>query len=67
MINGEAIYCDCCGTEKLAQVRGDTLIIKDRRHGRTHVAVIKIQDLLDKVPERADNTTQDMVAEAAEI
>lgn len=65
MINGDTVYCDCCGTEKLAQVRGDTLVIKDRRHGQTHVAVIKIQDLLDKVPEKGNNMSKDMVAEAA--
>lgn len=61
------IMCDCCGTEKLAQVRGDTLIIKDRRHGRTHMAVVKLQDLLDNEPEKGDNTSKDKVAEAAEL
>ena len=47
MINGDVIYCDCCGTEKLAQVVGDSLVIKDRRHGEKHVVVLKISDLLD--------------------
>ena len=47
MINGDSIYCDCCGVEKLAQFVGDNLVIKDRRHGERHVAVLKISDLLD--------------------
>lgn len=65
MINGDSIYCDCCGTEKLASIVSDTLVIRDRRHGQKHVAVIKIQDLLDKLAGKADNTTKDRAASMA--
>lgn len=49
MINGDSIYCDCCGTEKVAEIKGDKLIIKVRRHSKIHVAVIPVKDILDKV------------------
>jgi len=65
MINGDVIYCDCCGTEKLAQVVGDNLVIKDRRHGEKHVAIIPIQSLLDIINSSNDNVRKDQVAEAA--
>jgi len=65
MLNGDVIYCDCCGTEKLAQVVGDNLVIKDRRHGEKHVAVIPISDLLDILEKRSHTLEKDQVAEAA--
>ncbi len=40
-----SIFCDCCGREKLAEVRGDKLIIMDRRHGKKHIAVLAVTDL----------------------
>lgn len=49
MINGDVVYCDCCGTEKLAEIVGDSLVIKDRRHGDKHVAVVPVQALIDKL------------------
>ena len=33
----EAIYCDDCGREKLAELRDGKLVIKDRRHGKLHM------------------------------
>ena len=66
MINGDVIYCDCCGSEKLAQVVGDNLVIKDRRHGEKHVAVIRIQDLLDILNRNGDNIVKDQAAVTAE-
>ncbi len=65
MINGDSIYCDCCGTEKLAQVVGDNLVIKDRRHGEKHVAVLNISDLLDILGKGNHTIINDQVAEAA--
>ena len=64
MINGDVIYCDCCGTEKLAQVVGDNLVIKDRRHGEKHVAVIPISALLDILKTRGDNNSNQAVVAA---
>ena len=49
MINGNTVYCDCCGSEKLAEIHGGKLVIRDRRHGQKHVAVIPIRELLDKL------------------
>ena len=44
-----AIYCDCCGQEKIAEVKGNKLVIKVRRHGRIHLAVISFEEILDKL------------------
>jgi len=65
LINGDVIYCDCCGTEKLAQVVGDNLVIKDRRHGTKHVAVIPISALLDILQKGTHNLEKERAAEAA--
>lgn len=52
MINGDVVYCDCCGTQKMAEIVGGSLVIKDRRHGSRHVAVISVQTLIDKLADR---------------
>ena len=65
MLNGDVIYCDCCGTEKLAQVVGENLVIKDRRHGEKHVAVIPISALLDILKSSGHNNSKDQAAIAA--
>jgi len=66
MLNGDVVYCDCCGTEKLAQVVGDNLVIKDRRHGVKHVAVIPISVLLDILEKKTHTSGKEKVAEATE-
>ena len=38
----EAIYCDDCGQEKMAEIRDGKLVIVDRRHGRQHVAIVDV-------------------------
>jgi hypothetical protein len=43
----QKIKCDCCGTETLAEIRDDKLIIMDKRHGRRHIAVLKLADLIE--------------------
>ena len=43
--HGKDIFCDCCHKEKIAELFGDRLIIKARRHGRNHISIIKISDL----------------------
>ncbi len=40
-----AIYCDDCGREKMAEVRAGKLVIRDRRHGQRHVAVVPLSDV----------------------
>ena len=51
-----AIYCDCCGTEKVAEIVGDNLVIKARRHGVKHVAVVPLRELLDRQGKARHNT-----------
>lgn len=43
----QKIKCDCCGTETLAEIRDGKIIIMDKRHGRRHIAVLRISDLLE--------------------
>ena len=38
----QAIYCDDCGREKMAEIRDGKLVIMDRRHGRRHVAIVDV-------------------------
>jgi len=45
--NSRKIKCDCCGTETLAEIRDDKIIIMDKRHGRRHIAVLKISEVLE--------------------
>ena len=60
MINGQSIYCDCCGTEKLAEIVGENLVIKDRRHGEKHLAVVPVKTLLAVM---VDQVTLDKLAD----
>ena len=43
-----SIYCDDCGREKMAEIRGTKLVITDRRHGRRHVAVVLLSEFFEK-------------------
>ena len=36
----EPIYCGCCGTAILAEKVAGTIVIKTKRNGRVHVAVV---------------------------
>lgn len=63
MINGDSVYCDCCGTEKLAEIVGENLVIKDRRHGEKHLVVIKLSELLDILKKKSDNVSKDQAVE----
>jgi hypothetical protein len=44
---GYKVKCDCCGTETLAEIRDNKIIIMDRRHGRRHIAVLNIKEVLE--------------------
>lgn len=41
------IYCDCCGTVKLAEGDSDKLVIEDRQHGKKHFVVIPLDSADD--------------------
>lgn len=51
--SAKVVYCDCHGSEKLAEITNDRIIVKDRRHGEHHIAVIPLRDVLDYVPDQA--------------
>ena len=40
----QPIYCSCCGTAILAERVEDAIVIKTRRNGRFHVAVVQFQE-----------------------
>lgn len=40
------IKCDCCGRETLGQIKDDKLVIMDRRHGKKHIAIITLSEIL---------------------
>lgn len=40
------IKCDCCGNETLAEIRDNKIVIIDKRHGRRHIAILKLADIL---------------------
>ena len=44
--HAQKIKCDCCGNETLAEIRDDKIVIIDKRHGRRHIAILKIADLM---------------------
>jgi hypothetical protein len=41
-ITQHTIVCDCCGTEPLAEIVGDKLVIRRLRHNRTHLVVLPL-------------------------
>lgn len=43
------VKCDCCGTETLAEIKEDKLVIMDRRHGRRHLVVLTLREILEKM------------------
>ncbi len=43
------IKCDCCGSETMAEVKDDRVVIIDRRHGRRHIAVLTLRELIDRM------------------
>ena len=43
------VKCDCCGAETLAEIRGDKLVIMDRRHGRKHIVVLTLNEIMEKM------------------
>ena len=44
--HGQKIKCDCCGNETLAEIRDNKIVIIDKRHGRRHIAILKLADIL---------------------
>jgi hypothetical protein len=53
MIVNKTVYCDCDGDQKMAEIVGENLVIKDRRHGQKHMAIISISSLMDYLTEQA--------------
>ena len=43
------IKCHCCGRETLAEIRDDKMVIMDRRHGKKHIVVLTLKEILEKM------------------
>ena len=39
------VMCDCCGREKLAEIKDRKVVIYDNRHGQRHFVVLDIDKL----------------------
>ena len=50
----QVIFCACCGNEILAERVDDTIVVRSKRHGRVHIAVIHLNALTQL--SKPDNT-----------
>lgn len=41
-VEAKPIKCECCGSETLAEWRGDKILITDRRHGKDHFVLVSL-------------------------
>jgi hypothetical protein len=48
-VENNKVKCDCCGTEILAEINDEKLIIMDRRHGKKHMVVLTLEDIITKM------------------
>ena len=55
MIVGNSVYCDCCGTEKLALITDYKLVIYANRHGQKHVVTLDMTEILDILQTKFNN------------
>ncbi len=46
MGQAKKIKCDCCGKETLAEIRDNKVIIIDKRHGRRHLVVLTLEEII---------------------
>lgn len=51
----EKVKCDCCGVETLAEIRGDKVVIFDRRHGRKHIVVLPLRQIVHEMKQFASS------------
>ena len=49
MTMAQKIMCDCCGEEILAEIRDKKIIIIDKRHGRRHVVVLTLEEIVNRM------------------
>jgi len=40
------IKCICCGKEILAEIKDNKMVIMDRRHGKKHVVVLTLEEII---------------------
>lgn len=57
-----AIKCDCCELPA-AKVRGNTLVIRHRHHGKAHTTVIAVSALLKLVGQQESATVVKTIAD----
>jgi len=46
MATGKIVKCDCCGKETLAEVKSNKLVIIDKRHGKKHLVVLTLEEIV---------------------
>ena len=46
MTTSKIVKCDCCGKETLAEVKSNKLVIIDKRHGKRHLVVLTLEDIM---------------------
>ena len=48
--DGTGLYCECCGIEKLGEIRPrENLVLHDRRNRQRHVAVISAKEVVERL------------------
>lgn len=47
----KTLYCDCHGLEGMAYRQNGRIVIMTKRHGKEHVLILNIAELLDTTPE----------------
>lgn len=45
----QKIKCDCCGIETMGELRDDKVVIMDKRHGKRHIAVLTLPEILNRM------------------
>ncbi len=55
---GKMVKCDCCGKETMAEIKGNKLVIIDRRHGKRHLVVLTLDEITARMNELSLKSNQ---------
>ncbi len=55
MAPAEKIRCDCCGDETMAEIKDNKIVIIDRRHGKRHMVVLTLEEIIKKMNDAAQS------------
>ncbi len=56
----EKIRCDCCGAETMAEIKDNKIVIIDRRHGKRHMVVLTLAEIIKKMNAAAQSTVTEL-------